>query len=310
MSLSQFKTNTFSVVGHLKEKNLKLGTDRNGEQYLSGNVVIESVCALAGSDTKRNNNIRIDVFQRPYTKSGRDNKLYAGALDVMNNFNIGDKMFAGGDISYNSFTGRDGKLRESNRLRGLFFYHRDENTPDRAQGEIDVVYLGQKPARNKDEVRLSVFTVGYNGRISKVLNLEASKDDFSDVRRDTKVGLIFSIENYTNTVSEDNDLFSRIGKVRENKQKVVTNKFVNRLYAYKPEIIKGDQPTHDEILDAVKELRQEKTISENAVAQSLPTSMSAPEQKNQQPQSQVKQPTDPFATEDKPISISEDDIPF
>lgn len=310
MSLSQFKTNTFSVVGHLKEKNLKLGTDRKGEQYLSGNVVIEAVCALAGSDTKRNNNIRIDVFQRPYTKSGRDNKLYASALDVMNNFNIGDKMFAGGDISYNSFTGRDGKLRESNRLRGLFFYHRDEYILDRAQGEIDVVYLGQKPARNKDEVRLSVFTVGYNGRISKVLNLEASKDDFSDVRRDTKVGLIFSIENYTNAVSEDNDLFSRIGKVRENKQKVVTNKFVNRLYAYKPETIKGDQPTHDEILDAVKELRQAQTISESTVAQSLPTSMSAPGKKNQQPQSQVKQPTDPFATEDKPISISEDDIPF
>ena len=310
MSLSQFKTNTFSVVGHLKEKNLKLGTDRKGEQYLSGNIVIEAVCALAGSDTKRNNNIRVDVFQRPYTKSGRDNKLYASALEVMNNFNIGDKIFASGDLSYNSFTGRDGKLHESNRLRGLFFYHRDENTPDRAQGEIDVVYLGQKPTRNNDEVRLSAFTVGYNGRISKVLNLEASKDDFSDVRTNTKVGLIFSIENYTNTISDDNDLFSRIGKVRENKQQVVTNKFVNRLYAYKPEIIKGDQPTHDEILSAVKELRQAKTISENTVAQSLPTSMSTPEQKNQQPQQQVTQPTDPFAKDDKPISISEDDIPF
>lgn len=316
MSLNEFKTNTFSVVGHLKEKNLRLNTDRNGEQYLSGNIVIESVCALAGSEDKKNNNVRIDVFQRPFTKNGGNNKLYADALAVLNDYNIGDKMFAGGRIQYNSYKGRDGQLRENNRLAGVFFHHRDEETPDRAQGEIDVVYLGKKPTRHEGIVQLSAFTVGYRGRLSKVVNLEASEDDFADVNHNTKVGLIFSIENYSNTVNAEDDVFARIGKVREKTQKVVTDKFVNRLYAYKPEIIKGGQPSRQDVVNAIKELRQAKTISENTVAQSLPTSMSAPQQQQaqskpvtQQPQ-QTVEPVDPFAQEGTPASISEDDIPF
>lgn len=301
MSLQEFKKNTFTVLGSLKEKNLDIKPDRQGNQVIRGNIVVEVVNTIGNEEYV--DNIRVNVYARATTNSGNANKVYDSALAVLNKFNIGDRISVGGHVSYDSYTGRNGNLVELNRFNGFIFHHGGNKIDkDSSKGILDVIVMKYSPLRNSDDLGVSAFTVGYKGRIQKVVYLEAPKEMKETISEGKKARVYFRIENHpVTTVTESSESEEGLTHAFGPKQTVTSSHFVSRLYVENADNF-DFPPKHEDVLAAIKELREQTTLSQNKIADSLPSNMGA------KPEETKKQ--DPFANTEKISSVDDDDLPF
>ena len=134
-------SNTVEVIGTLKSKNLEIKTAKNsGKKYMSGQITV-----LSKSDNKVNEH-RINVFMM------ESSKLFKGIETVNNEYKsieeVGeedaDRIRVTGELDFNQYYNREGKLVEFNEIKGVFFNRVDnlDESEDRAIATIDAVVEG------------------------------------------------------------------------------------------------------------------------------------------------------------------------
>ena len=75
-SLLKALKNEVTVIGRLKQVNLEEDTDRNGNERIKGDVIIQV------KEVDKEHDIKIDVYSRKYKQDGTINGLYEGFKKV------------------------------------------------------------------------------------------------------------------------------------------------------------------------------------------------------------------------------------
>jgi len=316
--LTELKTNAITVIGTLKTKELELATDRQGETIIKGRVTVEV------KQGDKVNNLTLNVYNKRITKSGSVNPFFEGLVTVRNDYKALDDLQDGetadrvrvtGENSYNVYES-NGSLRESNRLRASRFTRVGNDVEDSAQGEVDAVILGYVTEEINDEetgkLLVNAFTVGYGGRVNKLVNLKVpaslGMDDYFDENSTGR--LSYDLLNYVvvkETPADESEGFGDFHSV------VQSNSYVNELLITGGKNVPdGTEYEEDQIAEALKSLRAQKEEAKSRAAQQNNQSRSDVEQaaaKTENAFGSAKKRTDPFA-DSSTVEISDDDIPF
>lgn len=119
------KENKVWITGELIEYGLETKTDRNDNEYISGQVVVKSI--IDGNEQL----IPVDFYSRAITQAGTPNKLFAAYLAMENK--IGKRITIQGEIQENRFFQEgSGQVISYNRLAGRFVNDARSNQEDRA----------------------------------------------------------------------------------------------------------------------------------------------------------------------------------
>lgn len=121
--------NEVVIEGILSETNLTTGTDKNGKDYIRGEIKIKVSQKVDGVEI--DNEIPVRIYQTKLTKAGKVNPAYESAMKIKDEYvsiaSCGreDKadwvsITTSGNITENAFYGRDGKLVSLPSLRASF----------------------------------------------------------------------------------------------------------------------------------------------------------------------------------------------
>ena len=302
--------NTVDVIGRVKEVNLELGTTRDGNENLKGNVVVlveENVNGEA-----RSHDIRVRVYSNKFKRDGNINGLYTGYETVMNEYksiaDVGDKKEADlvhvqGLLELNEYISQDGTKRSSNQVSGKFFNRITTDDVKRGRGPkavatVEAVVEGIKDELDQDGLpsgnkKLSAFNVDFFGELREnskpVIPFEAIvpenlADAFDDLYETGDTGKFsLKINNYAEEATEE-DVQEVSGFGSTEGLSEVKRNFVNNL-----EVIGGTEAYqeprayNDEQIAEAKQFRQkaidalesgyvpQETKSDNAFGQGTTT---------------------------------------
>lgn len=325
VELKELKGNALTVVGTLSEVSLELGTDRDNNEIIKGSIRVQ-----VKQDDKVNV-ITLNVYNRKFTKKGTENKLYAGMKTVMEEYvslqdtngdeEKADRVSVNGDLSYNVYSPDGQAVNESNRFRATTLHRVNDkkDLEDGAFGQIPAVIESYEEELDSEDnptglYKVKALTVGYNGRVGRIMDLRVKDDLIGDMQGFFPEGstgmLYFNILNYVivekrNVDSDGGGSFGQIHEV------VQTNSYVRQL------MVTGGKPldnsdlnlSEEQIQKAHEELRKQRT---EAISRSN-SQTSVPVQSNSRSgfgNSQKSESYDPFANDGKSIDISDDDLPF
>lgn len=325
VELKELRGNALTVVGTLSEVSLELGTDRDNNEIIKGSIRVQ-----VKQDDKVNV-ITLNVYNRKFTKKGTENKLYAGMKTVMEEYvslqdangdeEKADRVSVNGDLSYNVYSPDGQAINESNRFRATTLHRVNDkkDLEDGAFGQIPAVIESYEEELDSEDnptglYKVKALTVGYNGRVGRIMDLRVKDDLIGDMQGFFPEGstgmLYFNILNYVvvekrNVDSDGGGSFGQIHEV------VQTNSYVRQL------MVTGGKPldnsdlnlSEEQIQKAHEELRKQRT---EAISRSN-TQTSAPAQNNSRSgfgNSQKSGSYDPFANDGNQLDISDDDLPF
>ena len=317
--LNELKGNAISIIGTLESKDLSLDQDKDGNSIVKGLVRVQ----VKNGD--KVNSLVLNVYNKEFTKAGKENKLYNGFVTVMNEYKSieetgseeeADRVAVNADLSYNIYA-KDGNVMESNRLRASTFHRVNGNTgaKDQAVGQIPAViesYVDEEDSNGNPtgKTLVNAFTVGYNGRVGKIMKLKVAGDLSDQMQSFFPVGstgmLSYDLYNYVivkeQSVDNNSSSFGEIHEVVQRKS------YVNELLISGGEMLKNDEDALDEdqINAAKVALRKQKTeaVSNGSQGVSHKTGFGSkkPAKKSNS--------SDPFANNGESIDITDDDLPF
>lgn len=325
VELKELKGNALTVVGTLSEVSLELGTDRDNNEIIKGSIRVQ-----VNQDDKVNV-ITLNVYNRKFTKKGTENKLYAGMKTVMEEYvslqdtngdeEKADRVSVNGDLSYNVYSPDGQAINESNRFRATTLHRVNDkkDLEDGAFGQIPAVIESYEEELDSEDnptglYKVKALTVGYNGRVGRIMDLRVKDDLIGDMQGFFPEGstgmLYYNILNYVivekrNVDSDGGGSFGQIHEI------VQTNSYVRQL------MVTGGKPldnsdlnlSEEQIQKAHEELRKQRT---EAISRSN-SQTSAPAQSNSRSgfgNSQKSESYDPFANDGDQLDISDDDLPF
>ena len=325
VELKELKGNALTVVGTLAETSLELGTDSNNNEIIKGSIRVQV------KQNDRVNVITFNVYNRKFTKKGTENKPYAGMRTVMEQYvslqdvngdeEKADRVSVNGDLSYNVYSPDGQAVNESNRFRATTAHRVNDkkDLEDGAFGQIPAVIESyEEELDNEDKptglYKVKALTVGYNGRVGRVMDLKVKDDLIGDMQGFFPEGstgmLYYNILNYVVVKKQnvDSDGGGSFGQIHE---VVQTNSYVRQL------LVTGGKPLDNSDLDlseeqvqkAHEELRKQRTeaISRSNGQTSVPVKTSSRSGFGGNDKSGT---SNPFANDGKSIDISDDDLPF
>lgn len=246
--------NDAEVTGLLKTMELERKTNKDNKPIISGNIVVEVEDNSNPEDIKMNN-IRVGVYATKFKKDGTENKLYSGLVTVSDEYKSIDKhgreeadmIQVSGSISSNMYMSKDGDLRESTQVRGVFFNRVDKETPQEALAQMKLLVDGLSDQVDSDGLPTGTKNVdayfieygGTPGRMTKLVVEGELADQFGDLftKGDT-AEFIMKIQNYSTKVEPSAEATGGFGI-----QKQVGNNGGN--FKSNMEIIGGSQAFQD-----------------------------------------------------------------
>lgn len=324
VELKELKGNQLSVTGTLAEKSLELGTDRDNNEIIKGFLRVQV------KQNDKVNVITLNVYNRKFTRSGSENKLYAGMKTVMNDYvslqdtngdeESADRINVLGDLSYNVYSSDGETIRESNRFRATTVHRvNGQDLKDETYGSIPAVIESYEEDLDNDGNstgfhKIKALTVGYNGRVGRVMDLKVQDELLGEMQGTFPEGstglLYYNIMNYVVVKKQnvDNAGGASFGQIHA---VVQSNSYVRHL------LIVGGEPLEDSDLElseeqiqkAHEELRKQRT---EAISRAN-NKTSAPTQPNRQTgfgSANNNTASNPFANNGPELEISNDDLPF
>lgn len=325
VELKELRGNALTVVGTLAETSLELGTDSNNNEIIKGAIRIQV------KQNDKVNVITMNVYNRKFTKKGTENKLYAGIKKVMEEYvslqdtngdeEKADRVSVNGDLSYNVYSPDGDVVNESNRFRATTLHRVNDkkDLEDGAFGQIPAVIESYEEELDSEDnptglYKVKALTIGYNGRVSRIMDLKVKDDLIGDMQGFFPEGstgmLYYNILNYVVVKKQnvDNDGGGSFGQIHE---VVQTNSYVRQL------LVTGGKPLDNSDLDlseeqvqkAHEELRKQRTeaISRSNGQASAPAQSGARSGFGDNSKSET---SNPFAKSAGQIDISDDDLPF
>ena len=323
MTLKELKGNQLSVNGTLAEKNLELTKDRNGNEIIKGFIRVQV------KENDKVNSITFNVYNRKLTKAGNVNKLYAGLVTVLNEYKSldevngdesqADRVNVIGDLSYDVYSADGENVKESNRFRAVRCHRvNGQNTKDESYGSIQMVVENYDEDLDREGnptgyTKVKGFTVGFGGRVGKVMDLKVSNDMGAEMQgmfpEGTTGTLFYRVANYV-VVKEQavNNTSAGFGEIHA---VVKSNSYVRHLEIVGGQPLENDELalTEAQIQEAHEALRQQRVEAISRAA-NKPATKPAPQAKPAGFGSAVKNETNPFANSGAGLEISNDDLPF
>lgn len=269
-NIKQFGTNSFQIVGYVKSKNINYATAKDGGQVIRGSVTMEVPIAQQDGSIQLNN-IRVNVYQSQFFKSGKPNPFYEGFETVIREYVAKDEdaenatyARVNGDISWNIYTNNNGQTIESNRLSARSFSRVDPNVvKPKAVGTLDVYVSDYKERMEHDEPTdtydVKGFYIGYNGKANKMVDFVAPAIMYEkDLRGTWTIG--YKINNYAVIEDKQDEAADGFGFVEE----IKPNSYVNNMQITGAQSNKI-QVDEEQAQEAINEIRQEISRAENTV---------------------------------------------
>lgn len=235
--------NEFRIVGKLKSMKLEERKTQSGKDAIMGNITVEVTSG------EKVHNHRINFFTFKNRLDGKENGMYKSYKTMMDTYkdadrfgNEADYVSVTGSVDYDVYNGANG-VRENTRLRGMFA-NRITNTDTMVQeaiANIEAVVDKFTPEMKGTEmtgmINVSAYTVGYNDRGIKLINLkvpaELNMQDAIDAG--TTLELTIQLNNYTvvkEVEKEDNGLlFGQVKKVAQDTSFVNNMEITGGAYA-------------------------------------------------------------------------------
>lgn len=252
-SLLKALKNEVTVIGRLKQVNLEEDTDRNGNERIKGDVIIQV------KEVDKEHDIKIDVYSRKYKQDGTINGLYEGfkkveeeykSIENVENAKDADLVKAQGSLGLREYISQDGKHVKYNNLRGKFFNRIDREQVKKERGpkavaNVEVIIENFKDVTDSEglptgDKKVNVFNVDFfgtlNDRSKPIIPIECVleeelADTFENLYDKNDTGkLTLKINNYAEEVPEEEveKEVSGFGVTEELEEKV-SRRFVNNL---------------------------------------------------------------------------------
>lgn len=320
--LKELKGNQLSVTGVLAEKSLELATDRDGNEIIKGYIRVQV------KQNDKVNMVTFNAYNRKFTKAGNENKLFKGFVTVMNDYvslqdvngdeERADRVNVLGDLSYNIYSSDGETVQESNRFRATTVHRvNGQDLKDDTYGSIPAVIESYDEDLDKDGnptgfTKVKAFTVGYNGRVGRIMDLKVNSDLAAEMQGALPEGttgvLYYNILNYV-IVKKQNVDNAGSGSFGQIHAVVQSNSYVRHLLIVGGAPLENDELalTEDQIQKAHEELRKQRTEAISR-ATNKPSQPSKPVRQGGFG-SAVKNESNPFAN-DGSIEISDNDLPF
>ena len=253
-------SNTVEVIGTLKSKNLEIKTAKtSGKKYMSGQITV-----LSKSDNKVNEH-RVNVFMM------ESSKLFKGIETVKNEYKsieeVGeeeaDRIRVTGELDFNQYYNREGKLVEFNEIKGVFFNRVDnlDESEDRAIATIDTVVEGFIDKMDQDglptgEKEIKGFSVGWGNNVIQLKDTIVKKELAEAMQNLYQPGstgqLTFKLNNYVEVEEQEEEVSVSHGfGSQEVVGNLVAKNFVNNI-----EVIGGQVPYLGSIEYTQEEIEQ------------------------------------------------------
>lgn len=324
--LKELKGNQLSVTGTLAEKSLEFATDRDGNEIIKGYIRVQV------KQNDKVNMVTFNAYNRKFTKSGKENKLFKGFATVMKDYvslqdvngdeERADRVNVLGDLSYNIYSSDGETIQESNRFRATTVHRvNGQDLEDDTYGSIPAVIESYDEDIDKDGNptglwKVKALTVGYNGRVGRVMDLKIASELASEMQGALPEGttgvLYYNILNYV-VVKKQNVDNAGGGSFGQIHAVVKSNSYVRQLLIVGGAPLENDELslTEDQIQKAHEELRKQRTEAISR-ANNKPTAPVKNAQKAHQGGfgSAVKNESNPFANGSAGLEISDDDLPF
>lgn len=302
-NIKQFDNNSIQIVGYVKSKDLNYATAKDGGQVIRGSVTME-VPVPQQDGSVQLNNIRVNVYQSQFFKSGKANPYYEGFETVLREYVAKDEdaenatyARVNGDISWNVYTNKNGQTVETNRLSARSFSRVDPNTvKPKAVGTLDVYVSDYKEHLEHGEPTntydVKGFYVGYNGRVNNMVDFVAPSVMYEkDLRGTWTIG--FHINNYAVVDEKQDEAADGFGVIEEVRPRSYVNNM--QITGAQSNRIQVDE---EQAQEAINEIRQQKAREENTVETGAISGFGG----------------SPFASADKlsagSATIDQDDLPF
>lgn len=269
-NIKQFDNNSIQIVGYVKSKDLNYATAKDGGQVIRGSVTME-VPVPQQDGSVQLNNIRVNIYQSQFFKSGKANPFYEGFETVLREYVAKDEdaenatyARVNGDISWNVYTNKNGQTVETNRLSARSFSRVDPNTVNpKAVGTLDIYVSDYKEHTEHGEPTntydVKGFYVGYNGKVNNMVDFVAPAIMYEkDLRGTWTIG--FHINNYAVVDEQQDEAADGFGIIEE----IRPSSYVNNMQ------ITGAQSNRiqvdeEQAQEAINEIRQQKAREENTV---------------------------------------------
>lgn len=269
-NIKQFDNNSVQIIGYVKSKDISYATAKDGGQVIRGNVTME-VPITQEDGSVQLNNIRVNVYQSQFFKSGKENPFYEGFETVLREYVAKDEdannatyARVNGDISWNVYTNKSGQTTETNRLSARSFSRVDpEKVKPKAIGTLDVYVNDYKEHMEHGEPTntydVDGFYIGYNGKANKLVNFVAPAIMYEKGLQGTwTIG--YHINNYAVVEEQKDEVADGFGTVEE----IKPNSYVNNMQ------ITGAQSNRIQVdeeqsQEAINEIRQEVARVQNTV---------------------------------------------
>ena len=269
-NLKQFDTNNIQIVGYVKSKDINYATAKDGGQVIRGSITME-VPVPQQDGSVQLNNIRVNVYQSQFFKSGKANPYYEGFETVLREYVAKDEdaenatyARVNGDVSWNVYTNKNGQTVETNRLsaRSLSRVDPDKVKP-KAVGTLDVYVNDYKEhmehGEPTDAYDVKGFYVGYNGKVNKLVDFVAPTIMYEkDLRGTWTIG--YHINNYAVVDEQQDEAADGFGVIEE----IRPSSYVNNMQ------ITGAQSNRiqvdeEQAQEAINEIRKEVAREQNTV---------------------------------------------
>lgn len=267
-NIKQFNNNSIQVVGWVKSKDISYTTAKDGGQVVRGSVTME-VPVTQQDGSVQLNNVRLNVYQSQFFKSGKANPFYEGFETVIREYVAKDEdaenatyARANGDISWNVYTNNSGQVVENNRLSARSFSRVDPNVvKPKAVGTLDVYVNDYKEHMEHGEPTntydVNGFYVGYNGRVNKLVDFIAPAIMYEKGLQGTwTIG--YHINNYAVVDKKQDEAADGFGTVEE----IRSNSYVNNMQITGAQSNKI-QVDEEQAQEAINEIRQEVAREQN-----------------------------------------------
>ena len=269
-NIKQFETNSVQIIGYVKSKDINYATAKDGGQVIRGSVTME-VPVTQQDGSVQLNNIRVNVYQSQFFKSGKVNPFYEGFETVIKEYvakdeDVENATYArvNGDISWNVYTNNSGQTVETNRLSARSFSRVDpNNVKSKAIGTLDVYVNNYKVHTEHGEPTntydVNGFYIGYNGRVNKLVNFIAPDIMYEKGLQGTwTIG--YHINNYAVVDEKQDEAADGFGTVEE----IRPNSYVNNMQITGAQSNKI-QIDEEQAQEAINEIRQEINRAQNTV---------------------------------------------
>lgn len=302
-NIKQFDNNSVQIIGYVKSKDISYATAKDGGQVIRGNITMEVPVAQEDGSVQLNN-IRVNVYQSQFFKSGKANPFYEGFETVLKEYVAKDEdaenaTYArlNGDISWNVYTNNAGQVVENNRLSARNMSRVDpNNVKPKAIGTLDVYVSDYKEHMEHGEPTntydVKGFYVGYNGKVNKLVDFVAPEIMYEkDLRGTWTIG--YHINNYAVVDEKQDEAADGFGIIEE----IRPSSYVNNMQ------ITGAQSNRIQVdegqaQEAINEIRQEVAREQNTVETGAISGFGG----------------NPFASAEQPsagsVGINEDELPF